>query len=120
MGHLQRIVDNAAAGYAYGGGYWWWGGWWWVWAIIAFFFLVIIVAAAGGYGDYGSYYWGRVRGSRTTPLGGRTGYGAGPGSGAGTTPDAGSDFGLAWLWILIIFLICLAFFGGGHWWSGGY
>ena len=82
-----------------------------MWAIIIFFFLMIIFGAAGNYGGY----YRRFRGRRTTPM-------RGPASGEPLTGtpdyDTGAGWGLAWLWLLIIFIICLAFFGGGHWWWG--
>ena len=114
MAHLQLIIANVAApSGAYANGYWWWGGWWWLWAVIVFFFLVIIFGAAG---NYGGYYRRGARG-RTMPMGG-------PASGEPIrqmpTDETGAEWGLAWLWLLIIFIICLAFFGGGHWWWGGY
>lgn len=116
MAHLKLIVANGAPNGAYGNGYgyWWWGGWWWVWAVIAFFFLVIVFAAIGNYGGYYDYRRGWRR--RTTPL-------RGPASGepmSQTPVDGAAGWGFAWIWLLIIFIICIAFFGGGHWWGGGY
>jgi hypothetical protein len=120
MGHLQLVVANGAYAangpYANGYGYWWWGGWWWVWAVIAFLFLVIVFAAAGNYTGYYDYRrpWRR---RITTPL-------RGPASGEplreAPVDDYGAGWGFAWVWLLIIFIICIAFFGGGHWWWGGY
>ena len=113
MEQLRLIAANGAAPYgAPGNTYLWWGGWWWLWAVIVFFFLVIIFGAAG---NHGGYYRRGAKG-RTTPIGGSSGEPVRP----MPLDDAGADWGLAWLWLLIIFIICLAFFGGGHWWQGGH